>query len=102
VITCHEFFDLVQSLRDQLPDAGRLKSRSAYSAFCSRRRTLKRWKRSTQFVDLSDLLTSLDLALTQDEAVKMAERDSSSVSIALIDGIFKDTDAAISDFSDHL
>ncbi|WP_239543991.1 exodeoxyribonuclease V subunit beta [Marinomonas foliarum] len=91
-LPAHEFFGLVQSLRESFPDAGRLKAVLLTQLWQQTQERMKRWKRSTQSLTFTDLLTSLDVALTQDEAGKLAERIRHLYPIALIDE-FQDTDA---------
>jgi exodeoxyribonuclease V beta subunit len=88
----HEFFDLVQSLRESFPDTGRLKAVLLTQLWEQTQERMKRWKRSTQSLTFTDLLTSLDVALSQDEAGKLADRIRHLYPIALIDE-FQDTDA---------
>lgn len=88
----HEFFDLVQRLRATFPDTGRLKAVLLTQLWEQAQVRLKRWKRSTQSLTFTDLLTSLDTALAQDEADKLAQRIRHLYPIALIDE-FQDTDA---------
>ncbi|NLQ16717.1 exodeoxyribonuclease V subunit beta [Marinomonas sp. M1K-6] len=91
-LPAHEFFALVQALRESFPDAGRLKAVLLTQLWQQTQERMKRWKRSTQSLTFTDLLTSLDVALTQDEAGKLAERIRHLYPIALIDE-FQDTDA---------
>ena len=91
-LPAHAFFGLVQSLRDSFPDAGRLKAVLLIQLWQQTQERMKRWKRSTQSLTFTDLLTSLDVALAQDEAGKLAERIRHLYPIALIDE-FQDTDA---------
>lgn len=91
-LPAHAFFDLVQSLRDCFPDAGRLKAVLLIQLWEQTQERMKRWKRSTQSLTFTDLLTSLDVALSQEEAGKLAERIRHLYPIALIDE-FQDTDA---------
>ncbi|MBD5769970.1 exodeoxyribonuclease V subunit beta [Marinomonas colpomeniae] len=91
-IPAHEFFGLVQSLRESFPDAGRLKSVLLTQLWQQTQERMTRWKRSTQSLTFTDLLTSLDVALSKDEAGKLAERIRHLYPIALIDE-FQDTDA---------
>jgi len=88
----HAFFGLVQTLRESFPDAGRLKAVLLTQLWQQTQERMKRWKRSTQSLTFTDLLTSLDVALAQDEAGKLAERIRHLYPIALIDE-FQDTDA---------
>ncbi|MBR7887326.1 exodeoxyribonuclease V subunit beta [Marinomonas sp. A79] len=88
----HEFFASVQALRASFPDKGRLKSVLLAQLWQQTQERMKRWKRSTQSLTFTDLLTSLDAALTQDEAGKLAERIRHLYPIAMIDE-FQDTDA---------
>ena len=91
-LPAHEFFGLVQILRESFPEAGRLKAVLLTQLWQQTQERMKRWKRSTQSLTFTDLLTSLDVALTQDEAGKLAERIRHLYPIALIDE-FQDTDA---------
>lgn len=91
-LPAHAFFDLVQTLRESFPDAGRLKAVLLTQLWQQTQERMKRWKRSTQSLTFTDLLTSLDVALTKDEAGKLAERIRHLYPIALIDE-FQDTDA---------
>lgn len=91
-LPAHEFFALVQTLRESFPDAGRLKAVLLTQLWQQTQERMKRWKRSTQSLTFTDLLTSLDAALAQDEAGKLAERIRHLYPIALIDE-FQDTDA---------
>ncbi|PYF84080.1 DNA helicase/exodeoxyribonuclease V beta subunit [Marinomonas alcarazii] len=91
-LPAHEFFGLVQSLRESFPDAGRLKAVLLTQLWQQTQERMKRWKHSTQSLTFTDLLTSLDAALSQDEAGKLAERIRHLYPIALIDE-FQDTDA---------
>lgn len=91
-LPAHEFFALVQALRESFPDAGRLKAVLLTQLWQQTQERMKRWKRSTQSLTFTDLLTSLDVALTKDEAGKLAERIRHLYPIALIDE-FQDTDA---------
>ncbi|MEP3349949.1 MAG: exodeoxyribonuclease V subunit beta [Marinomonas sp.] len=88
----HVFFDLVKTLRESFPEAGRLKAVLLTQLWQHTQERMKRWKRSTQSLTFTDLLTSLDVALAQDEAGKLAERIRHLYPIALIDE-FQDTDA---------
>ncbi|MCB5161666.1 exodeoxyribonuclease V subunit beta [Marinomonas algarum] len=89
---CHEFFTLVQVLRDSFPDSGRLKAVLLAQLWQKTQERMMRWKRSTQSLTFTDLLTSLDAALAKDEAGKLAQRIRHLYPIALIDE-FQDTDA---------
>lgn len=91
-LPAHEFFGLVQALRECFPDAGKLKAVLLTQLWQQTQERMKRWKRSTQSLTFTDLLTSLDAALVQDEAGKLAERIRHLYPIALIDE-FQDTDA---------
>ena len=91
-LPAHEFFGLVQALRENYPDAGRLKAVLLTQLWQQTQERMTRWKRSTQSLTFTDLLTSLDVALSKDEAGKLAERIRHLYPIALIDE-FQDTDA---------
>ncbi|MDB4838168.1 UvrD-helicase domain-containing protein, partial [Marinomonas sp.] len=92
VLPAHEFFSLVQSLRESFPDKGRLKAVLLAQLWQQTKERMQRWKSSTQSLTFTDLLTSLDSALVQDDAEKLAERIRHLYPIALIDE-FQDTDA---------
>ncbi|MBJ7536621.1 exodeoxyribonuclease V subunit beta [Marinomonas transparens] len=91
-LPAHAFFSAVQGLRESFPDAGRLKAVLLVQLWQQVQERMTRWKSSTQSLTFTDLLTSLDVALAQDEAGKLAERIRHLYPIALIDE-FQDTDA---------
>ncbi|MCV2401285.1 exodeoxyribonuclease V subunit beta [Marinomonas sp. C2222] len=91
-LPAHELFDLVHQLRESFPDKGRLKAVLLAQLWQQTQERMKRWKRNTQSLTFTDLLTSLDTALAADEAGKLAERIRHLYPIALIDE-FQDTDA---------
>jgi len=91
-LPAHPFFASVQALRESFPDAGRLKAVLLQQLWVKTQERMAQWKRSTQSLTFTDLLTSLDVALGQDEAGKLAERIRHLYPIALIDE-FQDTDA---------
>ncbi len=91
-LPAHEFFGLVQSLRESFPDSGRLKAVLLAQLWAKTQERMTRWKRSTQSLTFTDLLTSLDVALSKDEAGKLAKRIRHLYPVAMIDE-FQDTDA---------
>ncbi|MGR0277725.1 exodeoxyribonuclease V subunit beta [Marinomonas dokdonensis] len=88
----HPFFEQVQSLREIFPDPARLKAVLLAHLWQQVQDRMKRWKHSTQSLTFTDLLTSLDVALAQEESGKLAARIRHLYPIALIDE-FQDTDA---------
>ena len=91
-LPAHPFFASVQALRESFPEAGRLKAVLLQQLWVKTQERMAQWKRSTQSLTFTDLLTSLDVALGQDEAGNLAERIRHLYPIALIDE-FQDTDA---------
>ncbi|REG84394.1 exodeoxyribonuclease V subunit beta [Marinomonas pollencensis] len=91
-LPAHPFFSAVQALRESFPEAGRLKAVLLQQLWEKTQQRMAQWKRSTQSLTFTDLLTSLDVALEQDDAGKLAERIRHLYPIALIDE-FQDTDA---------
>ncbi|AEF55589.1 exodeoxyribonuclease V subunit beta [Marinomonas posidonica] len=88
----HSFFGLVAELRQAFPEAGKLKAVLLVSLWQQVKERMTEWKRATQSLTFTDLLTSLDQALTQDDSGKLAQRIRQLYPIALIDE-FQDTDA---------
>ena len=88
----HPFFAQVQQLRQSFPDGTRIKAVLLARLWQQVQERMRRWKRSTQSLTFTDLLTSLDLALIADEEDKLAARIRQLYPIALIDE-FQDTDA---------
>jgi len=88
----HSFFGLVTELRQAFPEAGKLKAVLLVSLWQQVKERMTEWKRATQSLTFTDLLTSLDQALTQDDSGKLAQRIRQLYPIALIDE-FQDTDA---------
>lgn len=91
-LPAHAFFSNVARLRETFPESGRLKAVLLAQLWEKTKERMQQWKRSTQSLTFTDLLTSLDVALAQDEAGKLAERIRHLYPIALIDE-FQDTDA---------
>ena len=88
----HVFFQQVAQLREHFPDVGKVKSVLLVSLWQQVKQRMAEWKRATQSLTFTDLLTSLDVALQEDESGKLAQRIRSLYPIALIDE-FQDTDA---------
>ncbi|MGO3345790.1 MAG: exodeoxyribonuclease V subunit beta [Marinomonas sp.] len=91
-LPAHPFFTSVQVLRESFPETGRLKAVLLQQLWVKTQERMAQWKRSTQSLTFTDLLTSLDVALGEDEAGNLAERIRHLYPIALIDE-FQDTDA---------
>ncbi|BFM51113.1 exodeoxyribonuclease V subunit beta [Marinomonas sp. THO17] len=88
----HAFFQQVAHLRENFPDAGKVKSVLLVSLWQQVKQRMVEWKRATQSLTFTDLLTSLDTALQTDDSGKLAQRIRRLYPIALIDE-FQDTDA---------
>jgi len=91
-LPAHAFFSDVARLREIFPESGRLKAVLLAQLWEKTKERMQQWKRSTQSLTFTDLLTSLDVALAQDTTGKLAERIRHLYPIALIDE-FQDTDA---------
>ncbi len=87
----HIFFSEVTRLRETFPKFGHLKAALLALFWEKTKARVHQWKRSTQTLTFTDLLTSLDMALAQDKVGRLAERIRHLYPIALIDE-FQDTD----------
>ncbi|GAB3481512.1 exodeoxyribonuclease V subunit beta [Marinomonas epiphytica] len=88
----HDFFLKVQRLKEAFPTPGVLKAVLLVQVWQQVQERMQRWKRSTQSLTFTDLLTSLDVALKQDQDGQLAQRIRQLYPVAMIDE-FQDTDA---------